>query len=328
LAGQHEAALKEVQEAVRLNETSSTVVNYIECFMRLNRFDEARAIVEQYWGKNPERPLYRIYTLNLAVIRGDQQTVQSSLDWLAKQTNVPDCFEAQAQVAAYYGQWRKALDLNRRGSDLLIAQDRKETASQDESMNSFIASQLGLCDQAKQMTARSLTLSRGRMNLGADAIAVAACNDSQATSLIDEMQKRFPKDSGISGLAIPLSRALVELNRGNAAQAIDATQPAMRYEFGVIPGIWLNYIRGQIYLKAKAGKEAAAEFQKILDHPGIEPVSPFNALAHLGLARASVLAGDTAKARKEYQDFLAMWKDADSDLPILIEAKKEYEQVK
>ena len=93
-------------------------------------------------------------------------------------------------------------------------------------------------------------------------------------------------------------------------------------------GFWLTYLRGQIYLRQKAGNEAAAEFQKILDHRGVEPLSPLYPLAHLGLARASALSGDPAKARREYQDFLALWKDADQDLPILIEAKKEYEQLK
>ena len=118
------------------------------------------------------------------------------------------------------------------------------------------------------------------------------------------------------------------MNRGNTAAAIEATQPALRFEFGLLAGTWLSYIRGQIYLRGKSGPEAAAEFQKLIDHRGLEPLSPLNPLAHLGLARASALVGDTGKARKEYQDFLAMWKDADQDLPILIEAKKEYEQVK
>ena len=176
---------------------------------------------------------------------------------------------------------------------------------------------------------RSLALARGRMNLGAVALISAACGDfSQAQNLTEEQQKRFPKDTAINFFILPLTRALTEMNRGNTAQAIEATQPAMRFEFGLVPGIWLNYIRGQIYLRGKFGKEAAVEFQKILDHRGIEPLSPCYPLAHLGLARASVLTGDTAKARKEYQDFLAMWKDADDDLPILIEAKKEYGQLK
>lgn len=97
---------------------------------------------------------------------------------------------------------------------------------------------------------------------------------------------------------------------------------------GAVAGFGMTYLRGEIYLRQKSGKEAAAEFQRILDHRGIEPLSPLYPLAHLGLARASVLSNDTAKARKEYQDFLALWKDADADLPVLQQAKDEYEKLK
>jgi len=105
-------------------------------------------------------------------------------------------------------------------------------------------------------------------------------------------------------------------------------RPAGRFELGNIAGFWLTYIRGEVYLRQKSGNDAAAAFQKIIDHRGIEPISPLYPLAHLGLARASVLSGDTAKARKEYQDFLALWKDADADLPVLQQAKDEYAKLK
>jgi outer membrane protein assembly factor BamD (BamD/ComL family) len=95
-----------------------------------------------------------------------------------------------------------------------------------------------------------------------------------------------------------------------------------------VAGFWLTYLRGQAYLRQRSGKEAAAEFQKIIDHRGVEPASPLYPLAHLGLARAAALNGDTAQARKSYQDFLALWKDADSDLPVLQQAKEEYEKLK
>jgi tetratricopeptide (TPR) repeat protein len=123
-------------------------------------------------------------------------------------------------------------------------------------------------------------------------------------------------------------RAATEMNRSNFSAAIDATQPAMRFELGNMPGFSLNYVRGQIYLRAKMGNEAVGEFRKIIDHQGVDPTGSLYPLAHLGLARALILTGDLAGARKEYQDFLAIWKDADADLPILIEAKKEYEQLK
>jgi len=103
-------------------------------------------------------------------------------------------------------------------------------------------------------------------------------------------------------------------------------QAVSRYES--VTFYYSNYLRGQAYLGERNGAEAAREFQTILDHRGWSPLSPLYPLAHLGLARAAILQGDTAKARKEYQDFLALWKDADADLPILIEAKKEYEKLK
>lgn len=330
MGGQLEDALKEAREAVRLSPNSgSAMINYVGSFIQLNRFDEAQQTLEELLGKNPDRLAYQRYRLQLAFIRGDQAAIKAGLDWMAKQTGDPDALDTQASAAAFYGQWRKALDFNRRSSIILIAQDRKESAGQTESMNAFYASQFGLCEQAKQAAAHSIGLVRGRLVLGSASLAFAACNDSaQAQALIDEQQKRFPKDTGANLMIAPVTRAILEMNRGNMQQAIDATQPAMRFEFGLIPGIWLNYVRGEIYLRGKSGQEAAAEFQKILDHRGVEPFSPVYPLAHLGLARASVLNGDTAKARKEYQDFLALWKDADNDLPILIEAKKEYEQVK
>src|SRR5207248_6778792 len=123
-------------------------------------------------GKNPDRLAYRFYRLQLAVIRGDQETVRSDLDWMAKQTSESDAFDGQANVAAFYGQWRKSLDLSRRSIDLLVGHDRKETAAQTEAVNGFFSSQLGLCDQAKQAIARSLVLARGRLSLGAAARAL------------------------------------------------------------------------------------------------------------------------------------------------------------
>lgn len=211
---------------------------------------------------------------------------------------------------------------------MMISEDRKENAAQNEATIAFYESAFGRCQQTKEAAGRSLALSRGRISLSAVALALAVCNDSQAQSLADELQKRFPKDTPNVGVVLPMTRAAIEMNRGNTSQAIDLLRPASRFELGGVAGFWLNYLRGQTYLKQRSGKEAAAEFQKILDHRGVEPLSPIYPLAHLGLARAAALNGDTAQARKSYQDFLALWKDADSDLPVLQQAKDEYEKLK
>ena len=121
-------------------------------------------------------------------------------------------------------------------------------------------------------------------------------------------------------------QAASEIKSNNPAQAIQALESGSRYM--AAGGFWPPYLRGQAYLKLNRGAEAAAEFQKILDHRGQSPLSALYPLAHLGLARAAALTGDVAKSRKAYQDFFALWKNADANLPVLIEAKKEYEKMK
>ena len=330
LTGHYEEALQETREAMRLAPNNATPQgNYVESFIRLNRFDEAQRVLEQTLGQNPNRPLYHFYSYQLAFVRGDQATMKADLDWLTKAPPQPEVSELQASTAGFYGQWSKSTELTRRAAELYTGQDRKENAAQNETLASFLGALMGKCQLTKESIARGLALSRAKFVLSAAALTLACCNEAgQAQSLIDELQKRFPKDTPVNTVFIPVIRATTEMNRGNTTQALEMLRPASRFELGNITGFWLTYLRGQIYLRQKAGNEAAAEFQKILDHRGVEPLSPLYPLAHLGLARASALSGDPAKARREYQDFLALWKDADQDLPILIEAKKEYEQLK
>jgi len=330
LIGRYEEALNESREAVRLSPDNATAMgNVVDNFMRLNRFDEARQVLDQRLGQNTDRGIYHFYSYQLAFIRGDQETMKRDLDWFAKQPEATDAFDLQANSAGFYGQWKKALDFNRRSVEVMISQNRKENAAQNEANFAVFETALGSCDLAKETAARSLAFSRGRINSGAAAFALAVCGDvSQAQSLADDLQKRFPRDTPVISVILPMIRAAIEMNRGNTAKAIEILQPANRFELGQAAGFWLTYLRGQAYLKQRSGKEAAAEFQKILDHRGVDPLSPLYPLAHLGLARAAAISGDTAQSRKEYQDFLALWKDADSDLPILIDARKEYEQLK
>jgi len=160
------------------------------------------------------------------------------------------------------------------------------------------------------------------------AVAIAAnafslCGDSgRAQSLMDEYSRQFPKNTFWNVVNAPLYRAQIELHSDNAAQAIKLLESAHRFESSGNFGP--QYVRGQAYLKLNKGAEAAAEFQNILSHRGWSVRGVLYPLAYVGLARGAVLQGDTANARKAYQDFFALWKDADSDNPILIEARKEY----
>ncbi len=145
-------------------------------------------------------------------------------------------------------------------------------------------------------------------------------------TLIDELTKRYPKDTLVNALCLPAIRAAVEISRHNPAQAIQLLQEASRYEAAA--ELWPQTLRGQADLAAHNGAEAKSQFQRILEHRGYGPLSALYPLAHLGLARAAVMSGDAATARTAYADFLALWKDADPDLVAFREAMREYEALK
>jgi predicted Zn-dependent protease len=149
---------------------------------------------------------------------------------------------------------------------------------------------------------------------------------NETQSLVSQLNKEYPQFTQVNGIWLPPTRAALELDRGNAAQAVAELEGATRYE--AAGEFWPQYVRGLANLKLSKGAEAAVEFQKIQDHRGYAPMSPLFPLAHLGLARAATLQNDSAKARRAFEEFFALWKDADLDLPILIEAKKEYEKIK
>jgi predicted Zn-dependent protease len=144
---------------------------------------------------------------------------------------------------------------------------------------------------------------------------------------MDELAKDFLLDTLLNNVSLPVARAIIEIQHNNPTRATTLLEAASPYELGVGPGIgpYLPiYTRAQAYLQAREGAKAAAEYQKILDHRGLDPTSLHYTLARLGLGRAYAMQGDTVKARAAYQDFLTLWKDADPDIPILKEAKAEY----
>ena len=164
-------------------------------------------------------------------------------------------------------------------------------------------------------------------------MALALAGDSaRSQKIADDLDRRSPEDTVVQLSYLPVLRAMNALNRGEHSKAIELLQAAAPYELGYLGSdtigfagsLYPIFIRGQAYLAAKRGAEAAAEFQKILDHRGIVATDPIGALAHLQSGRAFVLSGNRAKAKTAYQDFLTLWKDADPDLPIYQQAKAEF----
>jgi len=185
---------------------------------------------------------------------------------------------------------------------------------------------------AKQRAQAALEVSKNcDVEFGA-AFALAAVGDSiKSRVLVDDLNQRFPEDTCVRFTYLPVVRARMALNRGNSSEAIELLKKAEPYDiaftcswFGSFGSLYAPYVRGEAYLASHRYAEAAAEFQKVLDHPGIVFVDPIRVMAHIQLGRTFALAGDKAKAKAAYQDFLTLWKDADSDIAILNEAKAEY----
>jgi len=179
---------------------------------------------------------------------------------------------------------------------------------------------LGNSEQARRHAAASLHFKKEQ-----PVMVLALLGDVPKTrELVDKMSGDAASDGFISRLWLPDVQAAIELRQGNPRRAVELLMPVTPYESGWVDHYISAYLRGESYLAMRRGPEASAEFEKIIDHPGVVMNEPIGALAHLGLARAHAMQGDTAKARAAYQDFLMLWKNADSDIPVLISAKLEY----
>lgn len=328
--GQHEEALKEALEAVRLSpNTVSGRDNLMKTFITLGRFDEAQQAARELQRINPDSPGAHFSNYLFAFFRRDQAAMDREVEWARGGPAEADMISTLAATAMYFGKLKQSEELRKRAADMLKAQKRNENAS-----NELLALASGFllvkkCDQAKDSVKAALGHFRSQLGLPTAAMIYAVCRDtSQAQSLLDESLAANPKNTLISVIIRPMLQAAIEKDRGNTTEAIRLLESIRSYDHGRVTGLGTNFMRGHFYLDQRMGNEAAAEFKKIIDSPGIDPFSPAHVLAHLGLARAAVLNGDTAGARKSYQDFFALWKDADPDLPVLVEAKKEYEQLK
>ena len=326
----HEEALKESLEAVRLSpNTTSARENVMSSFISLGRFDEAEQAARELWRINPDSTSSHFSRYFFAFFRRDQAAMEREIQWARGKPDEAQMTSFLAGTSMYFGKLKEAEGYHKRAVELFKALNRTENASAELLSFASYLMLVGKCDQAKEKAKASLALFRGQFGVAGSAMLFASCGDvSQAEQLLEVARTNNPKNTVLVSMAVPMLRAAIEKNRGNTAEGIRLLESVRAYDFGRITGLGATYMRGNLYLEQRMGSEAAAEFKRIIDRPGIEPSSPAHALSHLGLARAMVANGDTAGARKSYQDFFALWKDADQDLPVLVQAKKEYEQLK
>jgi len=326
--GDYDKALAQAQEAMKLDPGS--VINYGHLgwsYMLVNRLDEARAVAQEAQAHNPDSPAIHFSLYDIDFLQHDAAGMEREAAGLMGKPGFDDVMlDTESGTAAYGGQFAKARELTRRASDSAQRADKKEAAAGYEAEAAVREALVGNMSQAKQQAQAALALSTGENVEEGSAIALGLAGDApQATRLAADVAKRLPEDTIVLFEYLPMIHAAAALQSGSANKALEALVPAAPYELGWTGlNLYPVYLRGQAYLAAHQGSAAAAEFQKILDHAYVVQNGPIGALAHLGLARAYALSGDTVKAKSAYQDFLGLWRDADPDIPILKEAKAEY----
>jgi serine/threonine protein kinase/tetratricopeptide (TPR) repeat protein len=344
--GQYEKALELTRQAVHLGANvpvfQENLTNYTAA---LQRFDETRQIIHEAQARKMDSVEFHVTLYGLAFLGADAAAMAEQQQWFAGKPDYENVGLALASDSeAYAGRLGKARELTKRAVDSAARVDDKESGAIYLANVALEQAVYGYAVQARQSAAEALNMAPVNPGVAVEAaIAFAVVGDTaRSESLAQDLNKRYPLGSQMQSLWLPAIRARLALNgtRRNPAVAITTLQSASTIELGLIPFfnsiscLYPVYVRGEAYLAAGQGSPAAAEFRKILDHSGIVLNCWTGALAHLEIARASALQAKTSqsadadaargRARAAYKDFLALWKDADPDIPILKEAKAEY----
>ena len=338
VTGQYAKAIEHGKEAIRLspNFSPSYALPMFD-YIALNRLDEAKATYEQAIERKLRNGFFPLLLYQIAFLQNDTagmaRQVASSVgtpgveDWL---------LGLEADTAAYSGRLRAAREFSHQAMDSAQRAGEEEAAATYSAGSGLREALFGYADAARRRASLAMKRRAGHDVQCVSALALAyAGDDRQAQALTAGLAQSFPEATIVQYNYLPTLRAKLALSNGNTSEAIESLRAAAPYELGQTTYsiyrctvMYPVYVRGEAYLAARKGNEAAAEFQKILDHRGLVLNEPIGALAHLQIARAYAMQGDTVKARAAYQDFLTLWKDADPDIPILIAAEAEYAKLK
>jgi tetratricopeptide (TPR) repeat protein len=337
--GKFEEAGEESQKALDLDpDFPYPYFNLAISYRSRNRLPEAEMTLQRATDRKLEIPELLAVGFSLAFLKNDQDKMHRLAalargkygagewiqDWMIDQ---------EGSVLAYSGRLQQAMAKSGRAVDIARQAGRPESASQHEAEAAVREALFVNLPEARRSAAAVLEFSGNQDAEYGAALALALAGDSAGSQRIaDDMDSRSPEDTEVQFSYLPVLRAVAALNRGEPSRAIELLQAAAPYELGLlgndtigfVGSLYSIYTRGEAYLSAKRGPEAAVEFQKILDHRGIVGTEPIGALARLQLGRALVVSGDKIKAKSAYEDFLRLWKDADPDIPIFRQAKMEY----
>jgi tetratricopeptide (TPR) repeat protein len=334
--GKYDKAVEEGKESVQLN--PDFPVSY-EILMgneiALNHLDEAETTYRQAVQRKLDSGSFlHITPYQLAFLQNDAASMAKQVVWSAGKPGIGDeLVGLEADTAAYSGRLKDAQAFSQQAVDSAIRENEKEAAATYSVLSGLREALFGNAEKARRDANLAMKLSAaGRDVLYGTALVLSYVGDNtRAKTLIEVLSKKFPDDTLVRFNYLPTLQAKSVLSRGRPSEALESLRGTTPYELGTTtssPNEWTAmypvYVRGESYLAARQASEAAAEFQKIIDHRGIVVNEPIGALARLEIGRAYVMAGETAKAKAAYQDFLTLWKDADPDIPILKQAEAEY----
>jgi eukaryotic-like serine/threonine-protein kinase len=328
--GQLEKSLAEYQQALLLMPSLISYANVVGMDINLNRLDAAGASLEEAFANKLDGRYLRQNLYWLAFLRGNVAQMQQQVAWASGKPGDEDALlSMQSETEAYFGRLDKARDFTRRAVNSAVRAGSKETAALWQVNSALRMAEVGNLSLAREEASSALALSSGRDVKLIAAFTLARAGDNpRAKALVQELKKDYPTDFLMKHYWLPTINAAIGLNEGKVSQALKDLETAAPYELSVgtfVDYLYPAYVRGQVYLRAHQPDAAAAEFQKLLDHPGIVTNFMTGALAHLQLART--YAADTAKAKAAYLDFLTLWKDADAEIPALKRAKSEYSKL-
>ncbi len=329
--GEYRNSIAEARESLRINpDNYAPYYNLMRSEMAMEQPEEAKAAYDEARSRNVDTVLLRDARYLLAFLQRDEAAMQEQVTWAEGKPGAAPLLGAQSVTETYFGRRAKARELAQRAMQAARRDNTEDMAAYWIASEALVEADIGNLHRADELMGHLVWLDKGQNIQVPVAMTMARVNRvTEAEDVAAHLSQQFPLSTGVSTVSLPSIRAAIELERGNPGGAITALQPEARLGyFTPLPLLYPAYLRGLAYLQLAEPLKAQTEFQKIIDHPGIVVNSLIGALAHLQLARAQVMMGDKNAARKSYQDFLTLWKDADPDIPIYRQAKAEYAKLK
>ncbi len=336
-SGRYDKAVEAGQKAIELDpDFSIGYINVAFADLYQNHLSEAQAVLRKASERRIEVVEFSLCRCFIAFVGSDKAAMEKEVTQRKAKLEAQGWFEHQeAMTLAYQGRLKDAARLSDSAVRLAYQAGLRERPAQFEGARAVWSALFGLREEGQRHAAAALSLHRSRDADYGPAFALALLRDSaRARKISAELEKRYPEDTSVQFNYLPALRALDALNRDELAKALELTQAAAPYDLAV-PGtaffsgsffgaLYPVYVRGLAHSRMGHHREAAAEFQKILDHPGIVLNDPIGPMARLQLARALSASGDRAKSAAVFKDLLALWRDADPDIPVVQEARAEY----